>query len=82
MILRVAQIPFYDSVYQPNGAAPISSTEVPISKRWRILMPDGSHGIYPKPRALKTSEIPEIVEHYRQAAINAIEAGNIHNDIQ
>ncbi|OWM74433.1 hypothetical protein CDL15_Pgr013337 [Punica granatum] len=62
-------------VYQPHGAAPISSTGVPISKRWRILMPDGSHGIYPKPRVLKTLEILEVVEHYRQAAINAIEAG-------
>ncbi|KAK4761152.1 hypothetical protein SAY87_006045 [Trapa incisa] len=62
-------------VYQPNGASPISSTNIPISKRWRILMPDASHCIYPKPRALKTSEIPEIVEQYRQAAINAIAAG-------
>ncbi|BAF23889.1 12-oxophytodienoate reductase 7 [Oryza sativa Japonica Group] len=62
-------------VYQPNGAAPISSTDKPISARWRILMPDGSYGKYPKPRRLAASEIPEIVEQYRQAAINAIEAG-------
>lgn len=63
-------------VYQPGGVAPISSTEKPISKRWRILMPDGSHGIYPKPRALSTAhEIAEVVEDYRQAALNAIEAG-------
>lgn len=38
-------------------------------------MPDGSYGKYPKPRRLAASEIPEIVEQYRQAAINAIEAG-------
>lgn len=38
-------------------------------------MPDGTHEIYPKPRKLETYEIPELVEHYRQAAINAIEAG-------
>ncbi|KAL6661610.1 hypothetical protein ACP70R_000994 [Stipagrostis hirtigluma subsp. patula] len=62
-------------VYQPGGAAPISSTDKPISARWKILMPDGSHGTYPTPRRLATSEIPEIVEQYRQAAINAIEAG-------
>ncbi|PAN35720.1 hypothetical protein PAHAL_6G229100 [Panicum hallii] len=62
-------------VYQPGGAAPISSTDKPISSRWRILMPDGSYGKYPTPRRLATSEIPEIVEQYRQAAVNAIKAG-------
>ncbi|CAK9140997.1 unnamed protein product [Ilex paraguariensis] len=62
-------------VYQPGGAAPISSTSKPISKRWRILMPDATHGTYPEPRALATYEIAEVVEHYRQSALNAIEAG-------
>ncbi|CAO2163100.1 unnamed protein product [Urochloa humidicola] len=62
-------------VYQPGSAAPISSTDKPISSRWRILMPDGSYGTYPTPRRLATSEIPEIVEQYRQSAINAIKAG-------
>lgn len=38
-------------------------------------MPDGKFGTYPKPRALSIYEIAEEVEHYRQAAINAIEAG-------
>ncbi|KAL2251046.1 12-oxophytodienoate reductase 3 [Sesamum indicum] len=60
---------------QPGGITPISSTNKPISRRWRVLMPDGTHEIYPKPRKLETYEIPELVEHYRQAAINAIEAG-------
>lgn len=62
-------------VYQPNGVAPISSTSKPISKKWRILMPDGTHAQYPNPRPLATHEIPEVVEDYRLAAINAIEAG-------
>ncbi|CAD6265264.1 unnamed protein product [Miscanthus lutarioriparius] len=62
-------------VYQPGAAPPISSTDEPISSRWRILMPDGSYGKYPTPRRLAISEIPEIVEQYRQAAINAIKAG-------
>lgn len=62
-------------VYQPDGAAPISSTSNSISNRWKILMPDGTHGTYPKPRALSICEIAEVVEHYRQAAINSIEAG-------
>lgn len=38
-------------------------------------MPDGTYGTYPAPRALETSEILEVVEHYRQAALNAIRAG-------
>lgn len=63
-------------VYQPGGMSPISSTSKPISKRWRILLPDGSYGIYPNPRALGTYEIEAVVEHYRQAALNAIQAGN------
>ncbi|XP_043721791.1 12-oxophytodienoate reductase 3 [Telopea speciosissima] len=63
-------------VYQPGGtASPISSTGKPISDRWRILLPDGSHGKYPTPRPLATTEIPEIVADYRQSAINAIRAG-------
>lgn len=62
-------------VYQPDGALPISSTSNPISNRWKILMPDGKFGTYPKPRALSVYEIAKEVEHYRQAAINAIEAG-------
>ncbi|KAH1057000.1 hypothetical protein J1N35_035065 [Gossypium stocksii] len=37
-------------------------------------MPDGSYGIYPKPRALQISEILEVVQHYRTVALNAIQA--------
>ncbi|XP_024980623.1 artemisinic aldehyde Delta(11(13)) reductase-like [Cynara cardunculus var. scolymus] len=62
-------------VYQPGGAAPISSTSKPISKKWRILMPNATYGRYPEPRALATHEIAEVVEDYRRAAINALEAG-------
>ncbi|KAK9275400.1 hypothetical protein L1049_022664 [Liquidambar formosana] len=63
-------------VYQPGGTgSPISSTNKSISGRWRILMPDGTHGRYPAPRALATSEIPAVVEDYRHAALNAIRAG-------
>lgn len=38
-------------------------------------MPDGSYAKYPKPRRLSTTEIPEIIQLYRQAAVNAISAG-------
>ncbi|KAL2945135.1 12-oxophytodienoate reductase 3 [Bienertia sinuspersici] len=63
------------TVYQPGNQAPISSTNKPICDRWRILLPDGTSGRYPAPRALASHEIPEIVDQYRQAAINAIRAG-------
>ncbi|XP_057967311.1 12-oxophytodienoate reductase 3 [Malania oleifera] len=63
-------------VYQPGGTGePISSTNRGISGRWRILMPDGKHGKYPNPRALQTSQIPLVVDDYRRAAANAIQAG-------
>lgn len=38
-------------------------------------MPDGTYGKYPAPRRLATYELAEIVQQYRQAALNAIEAG-------
>nr|WBW02130.1 isopiperitenone reductase [Schizonepeta tenuifolia] len=60
---------------QPGGIAPISSTDKPISKRWRVLLPDGRYETYPQPRKLETYEMSELVQQYRQAAINAIEAG-------
>ncbi|KAL8128555.1 hypothetical protein V2J09_017710 [Rumex salicifolius] len=62
-------------VFQPSGSQPISSTNKGISKAWRILMPDGSHAKYPSPKALSVFEIKQVVEHYRQAAENAIRAG-------
>ncbi|XP_051132000.1 12-oxophytodienoate reductase 3 isoform X2 [Andrographis paniculata] len=60
---------------QPRGIAPFSCTDKPISKRWRVLLPNGIYGVYPQPRKLETDEIPQLVEDYRQAAANAIEAG-------
>ncbi|KAL1316964.1 hypothetical protein HN51_069077 [Arachis hypogaea] len=62
-----------DSSYQPNGQAPISSTDKPLTPQIR------SNGIdvaqFTPPRRLKTEEIPLIVNDYRLAARNAIEAG-------
>lgn len=64
-----------DIAYQPGGAAPISSTNKPISSRWKVLLPEGSLSDYSSPRALAASEIPNIIDDYRQAAINSIRAG-------
>ncbi|MBD2246013.1 alkene reductase [Nostoc sp. FACHB-888] len=57
---------------QPNGALPVAPS---------AIAPKGEASTYegPKPfvtpRALETSEIPQIVEQYRQGAANALAAG-------
>ncbi|PHT29759.1 12-oxophytodienoate reductase 1 [Capsicum baccatum] len=54
--------------FQPNGQDPISSTDKPLN----------SNGIdvaqYTRPRPVTTDEIPQIVNDFRLAARNAIEA--------
>ncbi|XP_031479584.1 putative 12-oxophytodienoate reductase-like protein 1 isoform X5 [Nymphaea colorata] len=54
--------------FQPNGQSPISSTDKPP----RSNQLDASE--FSPPRRLKAEEIPEIVDHFRLAARNAIEA--------
>ncbi|RCV20700.1 hypothetical protein SEVIR_4G076100v4 [Setaria viridis] len=55
--------------FQPDEQAPISSTDKQIS-------PDPESGmVYSKPRRLQTKEISGIVDDFRRAARNAIEAG-------
>ncbi|XP_020261973.1 putative 12-oxophytodienoate reductase 5 isoform X2 [Asparagus officinalis] len=58
--------------YQPNGQAPISSTD-------RGIQPQTQHdetiAEYSPPRRLRTDEIPQIVDDFRLASRNAIEAG-------
>ncbi|KAH7541940.1 hypothetical protein FEM48_Zijuj02G0020600 [Ziziphus jujuba var. spinosa] len=63
------------NVFQPNGDSPISSTNKPLSDKWDAFLPDGSIAKFSKPRALQTNEIPQVVDHYRKAAINSIQAG-------
>ncbi|KAK3438601.1 hypothetical protein EUGRSUZ_C03214 [Eucalyptus grandis] len=62
-------------VYQPDGGAPISSTNQSISDKWKIIMPDGTLDVPHKPRALQTHEVWQVIEQYRQVAANAIRAG-------
>ncbi|RZC51469.1 hypothetical protein C5167_019894 [Papaver somniferum] len=53
---------------QPNGIAPISSTDKGCTP--------GLYGVdWTAPRRLSTDEIPQIVDDFRHAARNAIEAG-------
>ncbi|XP_074280400.1 putative 12-oxophytodienoate reductase 11 [Silene latifolia] len=59
--------------FQPNGQAPISSTDKPLTPQV------GSNGIdvaqFSTPRRLATDEMPSVVNDFRLAARNAIEAG-------
>ncbi|KAJ4951100.1 hypothetical protein NE237_027932 [Protea cynaroides] len=61
------------SDFQPNGQAPISSTDKSLKPSVR------ANGIdvveFTPPRKLKIDEIPQIVNDFRIAARNAIEAG-------
>ncbi|KAL5559821.1 hypothetical protein UlMin_036032 [Ulmus minor] len=59
--------------FQPNGQAPISSSDRSLTPQLR------SNGIdvaqFTPPRKLRTDEIPNIVNDFRLAARNAMEAG-------
>ena len=61
------------SDFQPNGQAPISCTDKPLTPQI------GANGIdvdqFSPPRRLTTDEIPQVVKDFRLAARNAIEAG-------
>ncbi|KAK9756959.1 hypothetical protein RND81_01G132400 [Saponaria officinalis] len=56
--------------FQPNGQAPISSTDKPVKGQANEV--DEQFSI---PRRLTTEEIPSVVDDFRIAARNAIEAG-------
>jgi 12-oxophytodienoic acid reductase len=62
------------NAYQPNGAAPISSTTKRV--HGKLVLPNGTDmAEYSTPRAIETKEIPGIVEDFRVSARNCIEAG-------
>ncbi|KAH7536789.1 hypothetical protein FEM48_Zijuj03G0023700 [Ziziphus jujuba var. spinosa] len=62
-----------NSNVQPNGQAPISSTDTPLAPLVRANGFDVAH--FTPPRRLRTDEIPGIVNDFRLAARNAVEAG-------
>lgn len=77
VILRMDNhISSFFSEFQPNGQAPISSTDKQVTPQ---VSHDGQVLEFAPPRRLKTEEIPNIVDDFRIAARNAIEAGNKHN---
>ncbi|XP_008219067.1 PREDICTED: 12-oxophytodienoate reductase 2-like [Prunus mume] len=62
-----------NSGFQPNGQAPISCTDKPLTPQLQTNGVDIAQ--YTPPRRLKIDEIPQIVNDFRLAARNAIEAG-------
>ncbi|KAI0494255.1 hypothetical protein KFK09_024387 [Dendrobium nobile] len=70
-IWHVGRVSNYD--FQPNGQAPISSTDKPIKPVVRANGIDVS--TFSPPRRLATEEIADVVNDFRLAARNAIEAG-------
>jgi N-ethylmaleimide reductase len=63
------------SSFQPGGVLPVAPSAVPISPDLKTLTADGKVTTYETPCALETGEIPNIVEAFKQAARNAMEAG-------
>lgn len=66
----------YTSVeYQPDGKAPISSTDKRLRKD--IANNKATADKYPPPRRVRADEIPKLVNDFVIAAKNAMEAGII-----
>jgi N-ethylmaleimide reductase len=63
------------SSFQPGGVLPVAPSAVAIPPDLRTATADGKVTEYETPRALETSEIPGVVDAYRQAAKNALLAG-------
>jgi N-ethylmaleimide reductase len=57
---------------QPGGGSPVAPSVVPSTGRSRTPLGRVAHS---PPRALAREEIPGVVDQYRQAAANALEAG-------
>ncbi|KAM1777823.1 hypothetical protein ACFX11_044434 [Malus domestica] len=58
--------------YQPNGQAPISSTDRPRR------LNDIDDAEFTPPRRLRTDELPHVANDFRLAAKNSIDAGNVY----
>jgi N-ethylmaleimide reductase len=63
------------SSFQPGGVLPMAPSAVAISEKLKTATADGKVTTYETPRALETSEIPGVIDAYRQGAANALKAG-------
>jgi N-ethylmaleimide reductase len=57
---------------QPNGGAPVAPSAIPAKTKTFV---GGAFADVSAPRALELSEIPALIDDYKKAAANAIEAG-------
>lgn len=74
-ILPMLDVIFYNCAgCQPNGQAPVSSTDKRITLE---VVDDGQPLNCPTPRKLALEEIPKIDNDFRLAARNAIDAGKL-----
>ncbi|GAX72548.1 hypothetical protein CEUSTIGMA_g4.t1 [Chlamydomonas eustigma] len=70
-----------NSEYQPDGVSPaVTSSAVPIGGPFlyfspKLLQRGFTSEPFPTPRALETAEVKEMVQMFRKAARNAIDAG-------
>ncbi|KAK4851897.1 hypothetical protein QYF36_019252 [Acer negundo] len=62
--------------FQPNGQAPISSSDKPLAPQVRTK--GVIFGQFTPPRRPRTDEIPQILNDFRLASRNAIEAGKFY----
>lgn len=60
--------------YQPDGALPVSASPIAVKGQTYSVKANAMVD-FETPRALEASELPEIVEQFRQAARNAIDVG-------
>ena len=64
------------SSFQPGGQVPVAPSAVPITGEGMLAMTsDGKMVPYETPRALETDEVGQVIEAFRQAAVNAKQAG-------
>ncbi|KAL5993299.1 12-oxophytodienoate reductase 1 [Asimina triloba] len=63
----------HEKGFQPNGQAPISCTEKPLTPQFHAHSLDVA--TFSPPRRLRTDEIPQIISDFRIAARNAMKAG-------
>ena len=64
---------FSHTSFQPNGSAPVAPSA--IAALGKTFIESGEFVDVSQPRALTLQEIPSIIDDYRKAAINAINAG-------
>src|SRR4051812_46953167 len=57
---------------QPDGGAPVAPSAIPAKTKTFV---GGTFADVSAPRALELSEIPGVVDAFKQAALNAVEAG-------